>query len=125
MFSGQLTTPDRFSYHTGGGLTKMRPADGLNSAKDSFQKTLLFIKLCKSKSKNPIHLMGEGVHSADQFCNNIRNRRSTFGPLIGSGRLPETSGDQMPDHNFTCQHNAASRRKNQSAARQSLTKQKY
>src|SRR6218665_2529118 len=38
------------------------------------------------------------------------NRRSTFGPL-GSGRLPETSGDQMPAQNFTCQHKAASRRK--------------
>ena len=49
----------------------------------------------------------------------IRSRRSTFGPL-GSGRLPETSGDQMPAHNFrlTCQHNATSRRKNQSVARQ-------
>src|SRR6218665_2157143 len=52
------------------------------------------------------------------------NRRSTFGPL-GSGRLPETSGDQMPAQNFTCQHNSASRRKNQSAARQSFTKLKY
>ena len=68
--------------------------------------------------------MCEVVHSADQFCNNITNRRSTFGPL-GSGRLPETSGDQMPAHNFTCQHNAASRIKNQFAARQSLTKQEY
>src|SRR6218665_1262140 len=52
------------------------------------------------------------------------NRRSTFGPL-GSGRLPETSGDQMPAQNFTCQHNSASRRKNQSAARQSFIKLKY
>jgi len=52
------------------------------------------------------------------------NRRSTFVPL-SSGRLPETSGDQMPAHNFIYQHNAASRRKNQSAARQSFTKQKY
>src|SRR6218665_230401 len=52
------------------------------------------------------------------------NRRSTFGPL-GSGRLPESSGDQMPAQNFTCQHNSASRRKNQSAARQSFTKLKY
>jgi len=68
--------------------------------------------------------MCEGVHSADQFCNNIINNRSTFGPL-GSGRLPETSGDQMPAHNFTCQHNAASRRKNRVAARQLLTKQEY
>src|SRR6218665_800394 len=48
------------------------------------------------------------------------NRRSTFGPL-GSGRLPETSGDQMPAQNFTCQHNSASRRKNQSAARHHKT----
>src|SRR6218665_29727 len=56
--------------------------------------------------------------------NNITNRRLTFGPL-GSGRLPETLGDQMPAQNFTCQHNSASRRKNQSAARQSFTKLKY
>src|SRR6218665_3158469 len=48
------------------------------------------------------------------------NRRSTCGPL-GSGGLPETSGDQMPAQNFNCQHNSASRRKNQSAARQSFT----
>ena len=31
----------------------------------------------------------------------IRNRRSTFGPL-GSGRLPEIPGDEMPAQNFTC-----------------------
>src|SRR6218665_62503 len=85
----------------GVGLTKIRPADCLISAKDSFQKRLLFIKLSKSKSKNSLN--GEGVHSADQFCNNISNRRSTFGPL-GSGRLPETSGDKMPAHNFACLH---------------------
>src|SRR6218665_1422566 len=65
----------------------------------------------------------DGPQSADQFCNKY-NRRSTFGPL-GSGRLPKTSGDQMPAQNFTCQHNSASRRKNQSAARQSFTKLKY
>src|SRR6218665_1133603 len=37
----------------------------------------------------------DGPQSADQFCNKYKYRRSTFGPL-GSGRLPETSGDQMP-----------------------------
>ena len=47
---------------------KIRPADGLNSAKDSFQKTLLFIKLNKYKSKNPIHLICEGIQSADKIC---------------------------------------------------------
>src|SRR6218665_1181931 len=110
-------------FPAGGDLTKIRPPDGLNSAKNSFQKTLLFIKLSKSKSKNPIHLICEGVQSADKFVLNT-NRRSTFVHL-SSGRLPETSGDQVPAHNFICEHNAASRRKHQSAARQSFTKQKY
>jgi len=50
--------------------------------------------------------------------------RSTCGPL-GSGRLPKTPGDQVRAHNFICQCYAASRRKNQFAACQSLTKQKH
>src|SRR6218665_438565 len=61
-----VVSSNKCKFPAGGGLTKIWPADGLNSAKDSFQKTLLFIKLSKSKSKNPIHLICEGVQIADQ-----------------------------------------------------------
>jgi len=66
--------------------------------------------------------MCEVVQNAGQYCNNIGVQLLVL--LIGSGRLPETPGHQVLAQNFTCQHNAASRWKNQSAVRQSLTKQK-
>src|SRR6218665_3529636 len=44
-------------------------------------KRHFYLLLSRSKSKNPVYLMCEGVQSAGQYCNNIIDRRSTFGSL--------------------------------------------
>src|SRR6218665_3617157 len=53
-------------------------------------KRHFYLLLSRTKSKNPVYLMCEGVQSADQYCNDIIDRRSTFGSLNWPWLLTKT-----------------------------------